>query len=268
MSVAQADPSTQPTCDVYVTPFTALGSDNSLEWAGKAVSQNLLTDLAQAKFHPLEADKALPNSADAQAAAKSAGAKFLITGTYQTLQLQVRFTGQILDLASGNVIGGLSATGSPRDLFALEDSLSGQAIAQLNPAPLAQAAIAKNKPGAPAATAAATAPPAVIVQIVQPPPANQGTYQGSALQDYVDSNRTPSSDYPPQLPDNSDTPYTYDYNYGDGGSYGPGTGWYGGYGYGFSIFSISSAPSNGNRSGPFGGDRRTHGQNHDRNQQP
>lgn len=270
--VARADPAGQPSCDVYVTPFTALGGDNSLEWAGKAVSQNLLTDLAQAKFHPLEADKALPNSADAQAAAKAAGAKFLIIGTYQTVQMQVRFTGQILDLASGNVVGGLSATGSPRDLFALEDSLSAQAIAQLNPAPAAQAAIAKNKPAAPATPApAAVAPPQVVVQIVQPAPANQGSYQGSALQDYVDSNRTPSSDYAQQVPETCDTSSPYTYAYGDGGYFGPGLGWNGG--YGFSIYSISSGSSTfsglpgGNRSGQGVVDHRARGHNHDRDQQ-
>jgi TolB-like protein len=276
VSIARAEPATQPSCDVFVTPFTALGGDNSLDWAGKAVSQNLLTDLAQAKFHPLEADKALPTTADAQAAARAAGAKFLIAGTYQTVQLQVRFTGQILDVASGNVIGGMSATGSPRDLFSLEDSLSTQAISQLNPTSVAQAAMARNKTAAQAAAPAPAAAAPVIVQIVQAAPANPGVaYQGSALQGYVDSNRNPSSDLPQQPPENNDTPYPY--NYPDAGAYGFGQNGYGGYGYGtfgygfgsgFSIYSVSPGSSNGTRSGQGNGDHHTRGQNHDRNQQP
>jgi TolB-like protein len=284
-SIARADPSTQPSCDVFVTPFTSLGGDNSLDWAGKAVSQNLLTDLAQGKFHPMEADKAFPTTADAQAAAKAAGAKFLITGTYQTLQLQVRFNGQIVDVASGNVVGGLSATGSPRDLFALEDSLSAQAIAQLtpsiNPQPaVAQAANAKNKPAAAAAAApaaAAPAAPAVIVQIVQPPAAaNQGTYQGSALAEYVNSDRNPSTDYPQQTPDSYDTAAAY--NFGNsgysgtapGGSGGAGYwgggyggGYAGGYGIGYGFDLVYSVTSGGTRPGQNFGNHSEHDKNHD-----
>jgi TolB-like protein len=261
MSVARANPSTQPSCDVFVTPFTSLGGDNALDWAGKAVSQNLLTDLAQARFHPVEADKAFPTTADAQSAARAAGAKYLITGTYQTLQLQVRFNGQIIDVNNGSVVGGISATGSPRDLFSLEDSLSTQAIAALTPAlnqqpTVAQAAVAKNKPAVPAAAA-----PVVVVQIVQPPvAANQGTYQGSALEDYVNSNRNPSNDYPQQSPD------AYDFDtantLGDSGYYGTGLGGFGVAGYGFNlIYSITPGT---NRPGQNFGHHNDHDQNHDR----
>jgi TolB-like protein len=244
VSIARADPTTQPACDVYLTPFTALGGDNSLDWAGKAVAQNLLTDLVRSKFHPLAADKALPTTADAQAAAKAAGAKFLITGTYQTAELQVRFNGQIFDVATGNVVGALTATGSPRDLFALEDSLSAQAIAQLTQQP---AVVRNNKPAGPVPAALA---PAVVVQVIQPPAVAQAgagsSYQGSALQDYVDSNRTPSTDYSQQVQDAQDRDTYGSYNFGNGGFYNGGfySPYLGGYGigsYGFGlVYSVSS----------------------------
>jgi TolB-like protein len=227
-SVVRADPTTQPACDVYLTPFTALGGDNSLDWAGKGVEQNLLSDLANAKFHPLAADKAT----DAQAEAKSAGAKFLITGTYQTIELQVRFNGQVIDLASGNVIGGLSATGSPRDLFSLEDALSAQALAALKPTAVA----ANKKPAAPLPAALA---PAAVAQVVNPPaviaPGGASSYQGSALQAYVDSNRTPSTDYAQQVQDAQDR----DTN---GSIYGSSFG-FGGYGAGYASFGSAYGES-------------------------
>jgi TolB-like protein len=240
VSLASADPTTQPampatqpTCDVYIAPFTALG-DNSLEWAGKAVSQNLLTDLARKGFHPLESDKPVSNT-DALAAGKAVNAKFLITGTYQTLELQVRFNGQIIDVNTGNVLGGLSVTGAPRDLFALEDSLSAQAINQLSKIGLAAAV---NKPQAPL-------PPAlqqpVLVQLIQPPavaaPNAGSSYEGSALQAYVEGNRTPSTDFAQQVQNSQDqqdyaSPY---YGYGYGYGYSPYFGGYGGYGIGFYV---------------------------------
>jgi TolB-like protein len=174
-----AGPATQPVaaaqvCDVYLTPFTALSNDNTLDWMGKAVEQNLLTDLARAKLHPLAADKPLANTADAQAAAKAAGAKYLIAGSYQVADQQVRFNAQLIDAGTGNVLGGISTTGAVRDLFTMEDALSSQALQQLGQLP--GLAVANNKPVAPAPAAPAAAPvaaaqPPVVVQIIQAPPA-------------------------------------------------------------------------------------------------
>jgi len=252
----------QPSCDVYLTPFTPLVSDNSLDWVGKAVQQNLLTDLARANYHPLGSDKPIATTADAQAAAKAAGAKFLISGTYQVADQQVRFTGQLIDAGNGNVLGGISTTGAMRDLFKMEDALSSQAVQQLGQHAAAPA-VARNPPGkpaaqAPAAPAAPPANPPVVVQIVQPPApggvaAAPTRYQGSALEQYVNANRTPSSDYNTSSSglDNSagdnfaSTPgqnynvgFTSGFGYGYGFAYGYGLSFgyplppYGRYGYG------------------------------------
>jgi len=227
-----------PVCDVYLIPFTPLGNDNSLDWVGKAVQQNLLTDLARAKLHPLGSDKPIANSSDAQAAARAAGAKYLITGTYQVADQQLRFNGQVIDPTTGNVLGGISTTGAVRDLFALEDALSSQAVQQL--AQLPGFANANNKlvAGAPAPAAAPPVPP-VVVQIVQPPatPAIGTKYQGSALEQYVNSNRNPSADYsqPPDISadDNYASTPGNNYNVDFGTTY---SGYGLGYGYGFGLF--------------------------------
>jgi TolB-like protein len=232
----QAAPATQPTTvGLYLIPFSPLGGDNSLDWAGKAVQQNLLTDLARANMHVIAADKPIAATADAQAAAKAAGTKFIITGTYQVADTLVRFNGQILDTATGNVLGGISATGAPRDLFNLEDSLSTQAIQQINK--LNGAAQNAAKP----AVAAAPLQQPVVVQVIQPPAVLQNgiassSYQGSALQQYIDSGRTPSNDYNNQVQNSRDNDtYGYNYNSTYGNYYGYGYG--GGYGYGL-IYGI------------------------------
>jgi len=232
-------PATQPvSADVYVIPFGALGGDNSMDWAGKAVQQNLLTDLARAKLHVASADKPIENATDAQAAAQAAGAKYFITGTYQVADTLVRFTGQILDTATRKVQGGISATGAPRDLFSMEDSLSAQAIGQLAHLP----PTASNKPAGPVPPALQ---PPFIVQVIQPPAVAQNgassSYQGSTLQQYVDSNRTPSTDYSQQVQDAQNRDM---YNYGYNTPYGSYFGGYGyGYGYGYGLIYAVPAGS-------------------------
>jgi len=249
-SIASADPTTQPAAasspDLLILPFTALGKDNSLDWAGRGVQQNLLTDLARGKLRVMAADKSYPGTTEAQAAARAVGARLLLTGTYQVNDTLVRFNGQIIDVASGNVLGGISATGAIRDLFSMEDALSTQAVQQLSQLPGANAVAIAKAPGnvlAPNAPAA----PQVVVQVIQPPaaapmnqPMNQPGYQGSALQQYVDSDRTPSTDYAQQnpVPDNQ-PPYDYGYSplYG--------TYYAGGYDYGLIYSTTSSGTSSG-----------------------
>jgi TolB-like protein len=241
--------SAAPVCDVYLTPFMVIGNDNTLDWVGKAVQQNLLTDLARAKLHPLGADKAITNASDAQAAAKAAGAKFLISGSYQVADQQVRFNGQVIDAATGNVVGGISTTGAIRDLFKMEDALSSQAIQQVGPLVAGNNNPSPAPMAAPAAPAPAGAPP-VIVQIVQPPQAPAGPavttkYQGSALEQYVSSNRSPSTDYSQSALDAGGaggenfaaTPgNSYNADSGNNGLFG-GNGYSGfGFGYGFGLF--------------------------------
>jgi TolB-like protein len=236
----QPAPSTQPAAtDLYLIPFSALGGDTSLDWAGKAVQQNLLTDLARAKLNVVAADKPIEDTKDARTAARAAGAKFIITGTYQVADTLVRFTGQILETETGKVLGGLSATGAPRDLFTMEDALSAQAIQALAKLTVA----VNNKPAAPVPPALQ---PAVVVQVIQPPAvAQNGTsssYQGSALQQYVDSNRTPSTDYNQQAQDADDRD-TFGYGYNNPGSIYFGS--YGGFGYGYSYGLYYTIPSGG-----------------------
>jgi TolB-like protein len=246
--------------DVYLTPFAFVGGDNHLDWAGKAVQQNLMTDLARSRMHPVTIDQAL-STADAQTAAKSAGAKYLITGSYQVSDSVLRFNGQIVNVASGSVVGGISATGPERDLFAMEDAMSAQAIQQLIHMP-GIVGINNFKPTAPLPTALQ---PAALQQMIQPPAATAGSsYEGSGLQAYVNNNLTPSTDFNQQLQDSMDrltySPVTaylpYDgIGYGYPSFYGTFGGAYGGFGisYSFGRYGYGFRGGSGFHHGGFGG---------------
>ncbi len=223
---AAPPPATRPAAaDVYVAPFRPLTDAPNLAFAGRGVQQNLTADLARAAYRPTAGGPA----ADPLAAARQAGARYVVTGTYQATDDHLRFDGELVDAATGGTVAGLAVTGDTRDLFALEDALSAQLIHALSRAAGRPAGPPDHLPVPPglqpAAVAAAIAPPA---------PAGTGSaYQGSALQSYVDANRTPSVDYDPQLGDARDRNTFGSYNSGPStaafGGYG-GSG-YGGYGF-------------------------------------
>ena len=219
-----------PAVTVSVAPFRPLTAAAEWAWAGEAVQQNLLADLSRASFHPSSAAAADP---DALSTARANGAQFLVTGTYQWAQPNLRFDGRVLATSTGAVVGGLSVTGDGRDLFALEDDLSAQLVRVLVHAvghPVAAPAPSRPVPPAlqPDAVAAAITPPAAA--------GTGSSYEGSALQSYVNANQTPSVDYDQQLANARDRNTFGSYNtYGsldDGcdalGYCGYG---YGGYGY-------------------------------------
>jgi TolB-like protein len=260
-SVCRANtPATQPTAcgDVYLLPFTPLGGDSHVDWIGKAVEQNLLTDLSRGKLHPLGADNAL-DTTPARTTAARAGATYLITGTYQNSDQMIRFNGQIIEVSTGNTVGAITATGADRDLFAMEDSLSEQAIHQLRQFPQFalnagdSANAAANKPPRPVPPA--LQPPALQL-VVQPPAVGQSSsYDGSALQSYVDANRTPSDDFSQQV-QNSDYQNIYNYPENDTTFYGTYYGGYGIGGYGYGVYGIGSFYGTGLSRGEFGYERR------------
>ena len=199
--VASAAPTTQPAIDVTIAPFTPL-DDSAATWIGKAVQQNLIADLARQHFRPSE----------------SAGDDgYIIQGTYQLADPLIRFSGQLLEVRSGKVVGGLSATGSSEDLFTLEDTLSRQAAQQLG------------QLIAPAASHTPAAPPVAQPLAIVPPPAE--VYERPTIQEYLGTDFAPSNDYADQV-NASNYRQMYQYNFSNyyfgyyspyfwGPSYGP-----------------------------------------------
>jgi TolB-like protein len=220
---------------IMVLPFTTAPGSKSA-WMGKAIQQSLFTDLVQrSRAHAIAPQGEPPaNQNDALRAARDAKVSMVVFGDVQESGTDVRITGQILDVATGNVLGALKATGPEASLFSLEDATSMQVLhvlpaallppMQQQPAPMQQPAPVQQQP-------------AVTQQAQQPqtqPPPNYDYYS------------QPVTYSPP--PDQYAT-YNYygggdGYGYGYGSYYGPYGYGYGGYGYpywGYPYFGIGAS---------------------------
>ncbi len=129
-----------PRTAIMVLPFHMLGDEMKNQWIGQAIAQNLQAELAQQPSivlvgnitvtPPVRGPVAEPPAIDDKALiqlGRKAGANLLVVGSYQVVSTEVRVTGRILDLATGQPIGFLKATASQRQLFELEDMLADQA---------------------------------------------------------------------------------------------------------------------------------------------
>jgi TolB-like protein len=115
---------------VLLLRFEAIGDAAQAGWVGRAIQQNLANDLERSNLASPRLPVAEPPvAADATAArrlAREAQTVLVAYGAYQINDGEIRITSQLLDVASGQVLGAMKATGSLRDLFAVEDSLSEQ----------------------------------------------------------------------------------------------------------------------------------------------
>jgi TolB-like protein len=178
---AQTRPMNQPAAapvDVVVLPFEETSANPTQGWIGQAIQQSLVADLSQMKpLQPQPGEAAARERAIEQA--RSRDAEYVILGSYQLVEPQVRITGQVIESSTGRVLGGLKSTGDVRELFAMQDTLGTQAKR------IVREAI---DPPAPAAPAEATPVQQVVrVEVVQPqsttPPGS--VYRGSGLQSAV-----------------------------------------------------------------------------------
>ena len=114
---------------MMVLPFRPIGDVGSYGWIGDGVEQSLIVRASQPGSTILTAPPQTVNlnvPLDPVATAKAAGASSVVSGSFQILNTDVKFNGQILDVGTGQVIGSMSATGPVRDLFKLEDDLAQQ----------------------------------------------------------------------------------------------------------------------------------------------
>jgi TolB-like protein len=226
-SGANAGPTTQPapvayapaTASVMIFPFRQIGNSADGEWISQAIDEDLRSDLMRNPSISLVfAPEKLPASpAEALQAGRSAGATYVLYGSYQFVNGQVRVTASLINVAAGTVVAPLKATGNALDVFQLEDELSAQ-LQSLLPAPPSVAGPANPDQGAPTTYNFFYSAPS-------PPPDDESPAPGVA--------------YYPAIP------YGYDNGllYGGIGVFGGG-GFYGGRGYHYGRF--------GNRGGFFG----------------
>ncbi|HWE92586.1 MAG TPA: hypothetical protein VG269_01315 [Tepidisphaeraceae bacterium] len=122
-----------PTAVILVLPFGQLGGGD-YSWLGPALQRDIETDVMRSTRVRVLAPSNAPIANDAQAAVaagRDAGATIVVYGHYQSAGSDLRFTGQVIEVATGNPIGGLKATGPVNNLFPLEDALAGQVIITL-----------------------------------------------------------------------------------------------------------------------------------------
>lgn len=134
---ALADSSTtRPTITVAVMPLNVQG-DAGGDWLGRAMQEGLATGLRQASgvSGVIVAGLAPIDSSSAIAMAKSADADAVIFGDIQIIGGQMRVTGQIISMRTGQSLGALRSDGSEEDLFKMEDLLADRVERILAPPP-------------------------------------------------------------------------------------------------------------------------------------
>src|SRR4051794_18507277 len=162
---------------VLVQPFTEANPDQQAsqtapakqpDWINRALVQSVSDDLSAMKGLTLlkGAGGATTSPSDAD---------YIVSGTIQRMNGDLRVTGRVEDTASHQVIGGFKATGTERDLFAIEDSIAAQLKQVLAPQS-ATPAVAQQQPQQPTT---ATAVAGNNVPFGQPA---HGQFEGSDLQ--------------------------------------------------------------------------------------
>jgi TolB-like protein len=127
-----AGPTTKPV--VLLTRFAQLSEVAGTEWIGRAVQESLLTDLARVDGFRVVSDQRPPTTdlATARQLGRDAGADLVVIGGYQQIGNDLRITGQIVEVSSGEVAGTIKSTATENELIAMEDSISGQVERALN----------------------------------------------------------------------------------------------------------------------------------------
>ena len=131
---AQANDQTTKTGGaILVFPF-AIPAGATGQWIGRGAQEDLITDLTQATLAKIKAPPEPFPARDQAAALKQArdlDATIVIYGQAQVVDLNVRLTGQVVDVASERVLGAIKVTGPLNELFPLEDLLAREVFAAL-----------------------------------------------------------------------------------------------------------------------------------------
>jgi TolB-like protein len=139
---------------VLVLAFAAEGGDAAGS-LGRSAQQSLATDLSAAGTMQVATRKTPADDTDAAlAAARDAGARYVVFGHIQQVGQDVRVNGQMLDAKTGRAVVALKVTGPTSNFFAMQDALGRQAVAAVGGGSAREAATTSS-PAAPIAPAAA-----------------------------------------------------------------------------------------------------------------
>jgi TolB-like protein len=190
---------------VWVAPFDEVGAaDKQVQpnWINRALRQSIIDDLSSVRGVTVATPAA--SGAMQSPATQPADVDYIVRGTIQRVDGDLRVSGRVEQAGADKTIGGFKASGTERDLFSIEDSIASQLRLVFAPPP------------APAVAAATTAP--------SNPFSRPGMFEGSDLQRALEDR-----DYLRRLQNDYEPAPTYGYTqpvYPAGYSYSP----YGGYG--------------------------------------
>lgn len=123
---------------VLLIPFDSVGPAEK-QWVAKALQQNLLAELSRVNSVQVVTQERPVSETDAALKAASAvSADYVVFGSYQAVDGDLRMTGQVFDVNKKQAVAGLKSTGSQRDLFGMEDVISNQ-VRRALPQPVVEA---------------------------------------------------------------------------------------------------------------------------------
>lgn len=133
---------------VLTLPFESVG-ESAKPWIAKAVQQNLQAELSRlSSVTPVAGDTPITDVSAAVRLGEGAHADYVVFGSYQVVEADLRITGHVVDVAKKESVAGLKATGTQRDLFGLEDVIANQVKRSL-PQPVALQSDMLKQPVAP-----------------------------------------------------------------------------------------------------------------------
>ena len=110
---------------VLVAPFTEANENQRPDWIDRSIQQSLSDELTLNRAAEVVDFKPAGNQSPEEQA-KAQEAQYVITGSVQRVAGEIRVSGRVDDVIAGKRIGSFKATGSERQLFAIEDSIAMQ----------------------------------------------------------------------------------------------------------------------------------------------
>jgi TolB-like protein len=137
---------------VLLVPFDSVGPVEK-EWVAKALQQNLIAVLRRVNsFQRVTCAGGVGGLEAALTAGGDGGADYVVFGSYQAVEGDLRITGQVVEVSKRQAVAGLKSTGSQRDLFGMEDVISNQVKRALpQPVAVAKPEMLQQPPAAPPA---------------------------------------------------------------------------------------------------------------------
>jgi TolB-like protein len=159
---------------VLLLPFDSVGPAEK-QWVAKALQQNLVAELSRVNsVEPVVGTTVVDSIEAALKAAADAKADYVIFGSYQAVDADLRMTGQVVDVSKRQAVAGLKSTGTQRDLFGMEDIIANQVKRSLpQPVAVAQPEMLQQPPAQPA-------------PVVQPAPPVDVNAQARELEAQID----------------------------------------------------------------------------------